>query len=234
MMTHEQEAARIAAAYARRHKSYSYLDPAVYMPAQELERAFVAWLRRVDLGPVDSIRLLEIGCGHGTNLATFLRLGLAPENLRGNELIAERVESARRRLPRQVEIMPGDASLLQIENGTFDVVFQSMVFSSVLMDSMRRALAAKMWSWVRPGGGVLWYDFTFNNPANADVRGIRLGEIARLFPAGRIRTERLTLAPPLARLVTGIHPALYTVFNCAWFLRTHVLCWIRKPATTGR
>jgi hypothetical protein len=28
--------------------------------------------------------------------------------------------------------------------------------------------------------------------------------------------------------MTVIHPTLYTLFNMFPFLRTHVLCWIRK------
>ena len=32
-----------------------------------------------------------------------------------------------------------------------------------------------MWAAVKPGGGVLWYDFTVDNPRNADVRGVPAG-----------------------------------------------------------
>ena len=41
-----------------------------------------------------------------------------------------------------------------------------------------------MWRWVRPGGGVLWYDFTFDNPRNPDVRGVPLARVRELFPHG--------------------------------------------------
>ncbi len=28
----------------------------------------------------------------------------------------------------------------------------------------KHTLLDRMWRWVKPGGGVLWYDFTFDNP----------------------------------------------------------------------
>ena len=85
-----------------------------------------------------------------------------------------------------------------------------------------------MWQWLKPGGAVVWYDFVINNPRNPDVRGVPLARVRELFPAGELRAERLTLAPPLARAVCRVHPALYTVFNALPLLRTHRLVWIEK------
>ena len=82
---------------------------------------------------------------------------------------------------------------------------------------------------VKPGGAVLCYDFTVDNPRNRDVRGVPVARLRELFPQGRVSASRVTLAPPLARVVCRAHPSLYTVFN--WLpLRTHVLAWIDKPA----
>ena len=75
---------------------------------------------------------------------------------------------------------------------------------------------------------MLWYDFTVNNPRNADVRGVPLGRVRALFPQGRVQSKRITLAPPIARAVTRVHPALYPVFNATPLLRTHALAWIAK------
>ena len=86
-----------------------------------------------------------------------------------------------------------------------------------------------MWRWVKPGGGVLWYDFTVDNPRNPDVRGVPLARVRALFPEGRVQARRITLAPPIARAVTRVHPSLYTLFNTLPPLRTHVLAWIEKP-----
>jgi SAM-dependent methyltransferase len=199
------------------------------MPAQELERELARLLHLAGTEPLGDCRLLEVGCGSGGNLATFIRLGFRPENLVGNDLLEERAVAARLRLPSAVRVFQGDASQLDLPPEQFDIVFQSLVFSSVLENSLQRALAEKMWSWVKPGGGVLWYDFTYDNPSNPDVRGVKRSDIKQLFPEGAPRMFRLTLAPPISRVVTRVHPALYCVFNALPLLRTHLLCWIAKP-----
>ena len=93
----------------------------------------------------------------------------------------------------------------------------------------RGGLAQAVWRWGRPDGGVLWSDFTVDNPRNADVRGVPVARIRELFPAGQLRWQRVTLAPPLARALCRLHPLLYPVFNALPLLRTHVLAWIEKP-----
>ena len=48
------------------------------------------------------------------------------------------------------------------------------VFPSILDDSFQQKLADRMWALTKPGGGILWYDFIYNNPRNPDVRGVPL------------------------------------------------------------
>ena len=214
--------------YRRRRAIYDPLDAWMNRTIQERERAIVRWMRSSLRKPPGSATLLEIGCGSGDNLLQFLRLGFRPENLSGNELIADRVALARHRLPVAIELFEGNAGALDARGRTYDIVFQSMVFSSILDDMLRKEVAARMWSLVKPGGGVLSYDFVFNNPSNPDVRRVPNGELRRLFPAVRCTSWRLTLAPPIARRVSGLFPPLYGVFNALPFLRTHRLVWLEK------
>jgi ubiquinone/menaquinone biosynthesis C-methylase UbiE len=208
---------------------YSRLLPSVYLSVQERQRAIIRILNKNNLAPVSERRVLEVGCGSGSNLLELLSLGFQAQNLVGNELLDYRLEEARKRLPEAIQLLLGDASQLDLEPSSFDIAFQSTVFSSILDDTLQQSLATRMWELVRPGGGVLWYDFTFNNPKNPDVRGVPLARIHTLFPEGRVHAQRVTLAPPLSRRVTKIHPALYGALNTLPFLRTHVLCWIAKP-----
>ena len=225
--------------YARREANcvsprYAFVRPAVYLSVQERERALMRWIRDYGIEPIASRRLIEIGCGTGLNLLEFLRFGFQPENLVGNELLPMRVAEARHRLPESLAVVEGDALQLEFADESFDVVSQFGVFSSILDTEFQNALAAKMWRWATPGGGVLWYDFMFDNPRNPDVRGVRIKRIKELFPEGRMKCWRTTLAPPISRLVTRVHPSLYTIFNAAPFLRTHVLCWIPKENDSVR
>jgi SAM-dependent methyltransferase len=220
--------------YARRSSTldplrYSLLNDAVLLSQQERQRALVRWVREFGLQPLETKRVLEVGCGNGSNLLDLLRLGFAPENLFGNELLPQRSEEARRLLPAAVSVIAGDATQMDLAPGSFDVVMQSTVFSSLLDDGFQATLAHCMWKWVRPGGGVLWYDFVYDNPSNPDVRGVTSARVRQLFPEGRLWQRRLTLAPPIARRVTALSPHLYGLFNSLPFLRTHRLCWIQKP-----
>ncbi len=230
-----EELAAVAERYDRRKTRgqaglYSPLDPSVFMAQQERERALIRWARESGLAPLREKTLLEIGCGSGGNLLTFLQLGFSPANLVGNELLEERCARARERLPAATRVVPGDAASLDLGAERFDVVFQSTVFTSLLDPEFQARLARRMFELAKPGGQVLWYDFTYDNPRNPDVRGVSLERVRALFPEGELHARRLTLAPPLARALCRVHPGLYTIANLVPFLRTHVLCWIRKGA----
>ena len=224
------ESRAIAERYARRSSAdprYSMLKPDVWMMLQERQRAM---LRRFATTGLDlaSTRLLEVGCGEGGNLLELIRMGFAPECLTGIELIEERFDVARARLPQALQLHRGDALAVDLPNGSQDIVFVSTVFSSILDGTTQRALAAAMWRWLSPGGSVLWYDFAVDNPHNPDVRGVDRARLQELFPQGKLQVQRVTLAPPIARRVCRLHPALYTVFNTIPLLRTHLLAWITK------
>lgn len=226
----EKEAANIRERYRRREQSsanlYSLNNPYVLMILQERERVMVNWLNSLNNRNIKETILLEIGCGGGYNLLRLIQLGFLPKNLIANDLISERIKTAREILPNAVRIIEGDALNLGIEPSSLDIVFQSTVFSSILSDEFQEALAKKMMEWIKPDGGILWYDFIYNNPGNKDVRGVPLSRIRTLFPGMNVRYWRLTLAPPISRIVVKVHPAMYSLFNLMPFLRTHVLCWI--------
>lgn len=222
----------ISARYERRKHipadRYARLNPAVNAAVRERQAALVRLFVQQGIRDLSGCKVLEVGCGSGGNLLELLQFGAAPENLVGNELLPERLDAARARLPEAVALYPGDASQLLLPDASFDIVYQSTVFSSILDDGLQEALALKMWRLVRPGGGVLWYDFTFDNPRNPDVRGVNVARIRELFPQGELVVRRVTLAPPIARRAVPVHPFFYGLFNAIPFLRTHVLGWIKK------
>ena len=84
-----------------------------------------------------------------------------------------------------------------------------------------------MWRMTKPGGAVLSYDFTFDNPSNPDVRKVTVARLRELFPAGKVTTRRVTLAPPLARRIARFGPA-YTMLDAVPALRTHIVATIVK------
>ena len=230
-MSPENEIDAVAARYARRDVGprYSLLRPDVWQTVQERQRAMLRLFVQLGFTDLAALRLLEVGCGSGGNLLELLRLGFAPDRLSGIELLPDRFAAARAALPVALNLHPGDALQVDLPAASHDIVFASTVFSSLLDDAFQQRLADAMWRWVRPGGGVLWYDFTVDNPRNPDVRGVPLGRLRTLFSQGCVQAKRVTLAPPIARAVTRFHAGLYPVFNVLPLLRTHVLAWVGKP-----
>lgn len=225
----EQELDAIAARYARRADRgegdrYSLLRPEVWQMWQERQRELLKLLARRPGSPADW-RATEVGCGAGGNLLDLLRLGLRPAHLTGIELLPERLTAARAALPEGVRLLAGDAAAADLAPASQDLVLQSTVFSSILDDALQQRVADAMWAWLKPGGAVVWYDFTVDNPRNPDVRGVPLQRVRELFPQGQLTARRVTLAPPLARAF----PAAYGLLNLVPWLRTHRLVLIDKP-----
>ncbi|MEY4564124.1 MAG: hypothetical protein RLZZ618_3401 [Pseudomonadota bacterium] len=231
MSESHDEGQAVAERYARREvgQRYSFLQPDVWQNVHERQREMLRLFACLGWTDLSTLHLLELGCGGGGNLLELLRIGFAADHLSGAELLPERHAAARAVLPAVLPLYQGDALALELPEASQDIVFVSTVFSSLLDDAFQQRLADALWRWVRPGGGVLWYDFTVNNPRNPDVRGVPLSRVQALFPQGRIQSRRVTLAPPIARAVTRVHPSLYTLFNSLPVLRTHVLAWIAKP-----
>jgi SAM-dependent methyltransferase len=220
-MNLESEPDAVAHRFARRTdpERYSMLQPDVWHSVQERQREMLKLFLRLGHQDLGVLRLLEVGCGTGGNLLEFLRLGFSPEHLQGIELLPDRTALARECLPQTLTVHAGDALQLALGDGAVDIVFVSTVFSSLLDPAYQARLARRMWQ---------WDDFQFNNPRNADVRGVPLARLRELFPEGQLQARRVTLAPPLARAAVRLHPSLYTVFNSLPLFRTHVLAWIGK------
>jgi SAM-dependent methyltransferase len=225
---HQQYAKRDATVDSER---YSLFNPVALHEHQARLRAMVQLWRAHGWRTLAHRRVVEVGCGAGGNLGELLRLGAAPSLMQGVDLLPERIEAARSSLPASVQLHCGDASAALIEANSVDAVLAFTVFSSILDANAQQALAAAMWSWLQPGGGVMWYDFAVNNPRNADVRGMPVQRVRELFPQAALQVKRLTLAPPLARAVARLQPALLPAASALLYpLRTHRLIWAVKES----
>ncbi len=168
--------------------------------------------------------MIEIGAGNGINIEYFKRIGIKPQNIWANELLDARVEALQKEHG-DINILPGDALDILIDQ-KFDIVFQSMVFSSILDPVFRKLLAEKMLSLLNEDGMIIWYDFIYNNPRNKDVRRVNLKEIQSLFHNTDLSYKKVTLFPLIARRIGRFYRLFNTVFP---FLRTHMVAIIRKP-----
>jgi len=227
----DQEADRVRDAYRRRTgltDRYSVFDRAHLCLIQARERAVLSLLAEEGMADLRDLSILEVGAGTGQWLLDLIRWGATPGRLTGVDLNAERADIARSRLPEAVRYCAADGRDLPFPDGSQDLIVMATVFSSVLDQQMRRALAAEAMRVLAPGGALLFYDFALNNRRNPDVRKVTRAELAELFPGTRRRLRSTTLAPPLGRRIAPVSATLYQLFELLPFLRTHVLGVIRK------
>jgi ubiquinone/menaquinone biosynthesis C-methylase UbiE len=226
------EESRIQQAYARRRNDhlYSRFNPAHLLMVQEREKRLLSLLCRHGCESLEKKKILEIGCGTGDLLRDFVKWGARPENIVGIDLLPERVAEAIHLCPKAMEIHQGNAAILEFESESFDVAIQSTVFTSVLDPNMKRQMASEMCRVLKPDGLILWYDYHMDNPRNSDVKGIKYREIHALFPKCEISLQRITLAPPIARLLAPYYWFLCCLLSKIPWLCTHYIGVIRKSS----
>lgn len=131
---------------------YNPLRASVWQSVHERQRVMLLLFAKLGFKSFHNTKLIEVGCGAGGNLLEFLRFGYQPDNLLGIELLEDSVSKANKVLPSGL-VQLGDALSANIPCTSYDIVYQSVVFSSLLDDAFQQALANKMWSWAKPGGG---------------------------------------------------------------------------------
>jgi ubiquinone/menaquinone biosynthesis C-methylase UbiE len=227
------ERERILGEYARREKEvpsqqYAPWDPATQLMLAERKRLAARMLHRAGVFPGPGDRCLEVGCGALGWIGDLVSWRVGERQIHGIDLDASRVAALRDTLP-NAAIEAGDATELPWPTNHFRLVIASTVFTSILAPPMRQRVAQEITRVLLPGGALLWYDFAWNNPRNANVRAVTRKELAQLFPDLRGEIRRVTLAPPLARAVAPRSWALATLMAAIPGLRSHLLAVLVKP-----
>jgi 2-polyprenyl-3-methyl-5-hydroxy-6-metoxy-1,4-benzoquinol methylase len=229
----EGERARVEAVYSARgydtDTSYSDVSPVYLHRVQSMERAYLSLLQELNLsGDLASLRILDHGCGNGRWLGRWIAWGADPQNLAGIDIRRSAIDIAQHNFPTSTLFVDVDARH-EIDDGSFDVLAQNLVFSSILDDSVRRSVAQEM---TRPGGLIIICDFCVGNPKNPDVKPLKMVEVKQLFSGCKyLSNQRLVLAPPLARRVVPLSwLAADLLERCVPILRTHRMHALRREA----
>lgn len=188
----------------------------------ERRRLIRSVLSRHGWVPLGGRRVVDVGSGSGAELAWLLNLGAYESSLTGIDLLPARVETAKRWFPR-LDFRVGNAEHLPFPDRSVDLVVASMVFSSILDARMAGNVASEINRVLRPGGGVLWYDFRYNSPANPHVRGVGARRVRQLFPQMQGALIAITLLPPLARRLGPLTDLAYPALASIPPLRSHLL-----------
>jgi ubiquinone/menaquinone biosynthesis C-methylase UbiE len=231
----EQELARIREEYRRRDTSqalrrhYSLFNEAILLQFQSQERSLLALLKQHQLTNLTDKKILDVGCGSGIQLQRFITYGALPTNLSGIDLMANRIEQARRLNP-AIDWQVGSAHQLPYPDASFDVVTIFLVLSSILSTTVRQRIADEAWRVRKPSGLILCYDFAYSNPRNPAVQGVSRRQIRQLFtrPEAKFAFRQVVLAPPISRLVAPHAYWLAHTLEQLKFLNTHVISIISK------
>lgn len=165
-------------------------------------------------------RVLDVGCGYGNLLDLFHQQGVPAEGLFGVDLIANRIETARKRYP-GFTFINGNAEHLEFPDKWFDFVIVFTVFSSILDSGMAKNVAREIARVLTADGVVVWYDIRCPNPWNNNVVAMTKRGIRKLFPSFALQLEPLTLLPPLARHLGRCKETLYPMLAAIPIFRSH-------------
>jgi len=229
-MEPQEEVERLNTVYRARRPAQSDADPVYLQRVQTMERSALRGLVAAGLeSRLRELSVLDFGCGNARWFGRWLAWGADPALLTGVDVRKDALVGARETFPmcRFQDAVPGS---LPFPDATFDVVSQNVVFSSILDPALRQRSASEICRVLKPGGVLLWCDFVFNSPGNPNVRGVPVREAKALFGTlTHVRTERVVLAPPLARRIVPLSWLLAeTVETLAPFLRTHVFLTLAK------
>jgi ubiquinone/menaquinone biosynthesis C-methylase UbiE len=222
---------RLRAEYADRARRlagsdiYSYFNVANLFIIQQRQRVVLRLLRNSGFYPLESRKILEVGCGQGGELLEILSFGASTHHLHGADLLFDRVHSAHRNISNLL-LTDADGQNLPYTAHSFDLTMQFTVFSSILDCEVKANMASELLRVTRPGGMILWYDFWLN-PTNPQTRGVRPAEIRQLFPNCHYEFHRITLAPPLVRKLVSISWGLCLFLESLKIFNTHYLVAIR-------
>jgi SAM-dependent methyltransferase len=204
---------------------YSYFNPSYLFMLQSRQRAVLQALRKWKHVSLDSLRIIEIGCGGGGVLAEYLAWGASPICLHGVDLLFDRLQHAHNILP-SILLACANGEYLPYQTASFDLALQYTAFSSILDDQVKHHLADEMLRVLKPGGMILWYDFWLN-PTNRQTKGIRPDEIKQLFPHCIYDFHKITLAPPIARRIVPFSWGIAHFIESLKIFNTHFLAVIR-------
>lgn len=227
----QSEHERLQTVYVQREiqKRFLYdpLDSGAFYLATARDRRLLQVLREFLRGrSLQSISILDVGCGDGNMLRRLVLWGALPENLCGVDLLESRIERARYLSP-NIRFLTCNAASLPFPDNSWDLVLLFTVISSILDENLQKQVAAETLRVVRPGGAILWYDFWIN-PTNPDTRGVSARQTRHLFPNCPVRLRRTTLAPLIARRLARFSWPLCWALESLPPLCTHYMGLIYK------
>ena len=169
--------------------------------------------------------ILDIGCGTGWWLERLAADERVTASLHGIEILDNRAESARQRVP-HASISVADACELPYDDRSFDVVTMFTVLSSCGSRNQLAAMLREARRVTSSHGAMLVWEPRLPNPLNRNT--VLVDPRPRPRDWTRVRSRTTTVLPPLARRLGRRTDQLYPLLAGIPLLRTHRLTcvWI--------
>jgi ubiquinone/menaquinone biosynthesis C-methylase UbiE len=193
----------------------------------QLERGLTRALRREGVA-VENKRLLEDGCERGNLLRQLLELGASPGRCVGLDRDEAALRDGRAKTAAAVRFVCGDAAALPFRAGAFDVVFQSLLFSSLPPGETRERAARELERVLTDGGVFVWYDFV-ERAKEGLPRGLELGEVRELFPGWRSAAYKFGLRFRWVHFIVNKWFWLAQTLASLGVARSHYVIIMRRP-----
>jgi len=206
-------------------------NPGVLFQTLALEGSMVRALAGLPLVPRGAL-VLDVGCGGGGDLYHLFRLGFRPGHVTGIDILRERIEDARELYPQSIFIQ-GDASAMELGDGSFDLVFESTMFATLPDDALCTRIAAEMVRVCKPGGHILLVDWRTPKLGDPNYKALTRRRLGNLFGVGLSTrlcgVHRGALVPPLGRFLSARLPSVYFLVSALCpFLVGQVAYVLRK------
>jgi len=206
---------------------YTLFQKGTLQVLQERERVLLSMLAKtLGISLADKC-ILDIGCGKGGTLLPMLLYGFCPENCYGVDILQDRIDYARQKYP-NIHFQCCSAEECTFQKESFDLVTMFTCLSSILDESIREKVCRAAINMAKPGGWILIYDFVVNNPFNSYVKAVPLKHLRHFFDGHKVYSKKLTLLPPLGRILGRYSYGLCSL--CSWipFLQTHRMTLFQK------
>jgi ubiquinone/menaquinone biosynthesis C-methylase UbiE len=172
--------------------------------------------------------IVDIGCGTGWWLEQLARRADVAATLHGVEILPERLEAARARVP-EADLSVADARDLPLPDGGFDVVTLFTVLSSLASAADAEMALREAWRVVAPGGVLLVWEPRLPNPLSPNTLLVSRRMLEGPLDGARLEVCSTTVLPALARALGRTTGVAYPLLNRIRALRTHRLVAAFSP-----
>lgn len=189
---------------------------------------YVDNLIKTTFSDLSTLKVIDMGCGLGHELARLKDLGLQSHNLFGLDINEERILKAKDSY-QDITFNMMSALDTGYEDGSFDIIMLYTVFSSIPDYNLKLKIAQEMRRLLSKNGIIIIYDMRYPNPSNKSINPLRLSQVEKLFDGMHIQSQSITLIPQIARQLSN--RCAYNLLHSIPIMRSHAFYVIRHKTS---